>query len=81
MRRRFPVADVGHLAAADRWPRRHDAATLRRPAAVSRRQATFLPQTSTPVLLSTADHSCVAPADVPSGCSHRTKTMRCCLAN
>jgi len=61
MRRRFAIADVGRLATADLWPRRRDAATLRRPAAVTRRQAMLLPQTSTPVLLSTANRWCVAP--------------------
>jgi len=81
MPRRFAVADVSGLATADRWPRRREAATLNRPAAVARRQAIFLPQTSTPVLLSTTNRWCVAPADVPSGCSHRAETLGCRLAD
>jgi len=35
MCRRFAVADVDRLAAADRWPRRRDATTLRVAAAVT----------------------------------------------
>jgi len=81
MRRRSAVADVGRLATADRWPHRRDAATLRRPAAVACLQAILLPQISTPVLLSTANHWCVAPADVPSGCSHGAQTLGCRLAD
>jgi len=61
MCRRFVIADVRRLATADFWPRRRDAATLRRPAAVTRRQAMLVPQTSTSVLLSTANRWCVAP--------------------
>jgi len=77
MRRRFAVANVGRLATADRWPHRRDAATLRRPATVACRQAILLPQKGTPVLLSTANQWCVAPADVPSGCFHGAQTLRC----